>query len=399
MSVRLGDDLNNLRGENKMGEWFFTGFYGSDSKIENDQRLGIARLTHDCPFCGKCGSEKRSLAWIVDSCIKNAGAAFPCDSCGEYITFPSGVFKKGLFESLMKKDAGGAEYWSDSELTDRTPNDIFVEDWLQVLQTANKEGPVDLDNIEWDGKGPCPGCGKTGPESVSQSLECTSCFSGFSINQNDIDKTKETQVVCSNCDFKMIILPTVWCPKCEKNLRPGNIFMELFKRANQEAVAGAELDIESKETSTAGKKNKPSKSKKFLKAVGAVIFCFIGFLFFFGGANSIIANLSAHFVANYRIDFLNFFVALIFFVPGFFILRVCVKRNEKWRYPMGISSLLMSAMLIINYFSLTDFVARKKTGIEADVLIGVVNTYLVLGMIIGLTALLLIGMQVVRDKK
>lgn len=245
-----------------MGDWFFTQSYNSDSKIENDQRLGIACLTHDCPFCGKRGSEARALAWIVDSCIKSGNAEFPCDSCGEYITFPSEVFKEGLFESLMKKDAGGAEYWAASELNDKTPNDIFVEDWPQALFTANKAGPIDLDDIEWDGKGSCPGCGKAGPESVSQSLECTSCFSNFSINQNDIDKNTETQIVCPNCDSTMIIPSTVWCPKCGQNLRPVNIFIELFEEANPKVLIGDEDNKQNQKKTFDRKIEKKIKSKK-----------------------------------------------------------------------------------------------------------------------------------------
>jgi len=142
-----------------------------------------------------------------------------------------------------------------------------------------------------------------------------------------------------------------------------------------------------------------SRVKIFFKSVWGVVLSFIVFLLCFGGANAIIVNLSAHFVANKRIEFFNFFVALIFIVPGLLIFRAYIRRNESWRYPIGISSLLMSSMLIINFFTISDYIARKKTGIEADVYKGVVNTYLVFGLIIALTALILIGYQIVHDKK
>jgi len=217
-----------------MGEWYFSKNFQSGSKIGKDERIGIAfYLTHDCPFCGKRGSEYRALTWIVDSCISSGKAEFPCDDCREYITFPSEVFKEGLFKSLMRTRLDGVEYWSDSELFGKTPNEIFVKDWLQVLFMANKGGPVDLDHIEWDGKGACPGCGKANPEILSQSLECPSCSKYFSINQKDINRDVETYVLCHNCNFKMIIPPTVWCSKCKQNLQPSNMFIKLFESSNK----------------------------------------------------------------------------------------------------------------------------------------------------------------------
>ncbi len=159
----------------------------------------------------------------------------------------------------MKNRLDGSEYWSDSLLREKTSNEIFVDDWLQVLFFANKGGPISLDHIEWDGKGPCPGCGITNPRVVSQSLVCTSCRSVFSINQKDINHGIETYVLCHKCNSKMVIPPTVWCQKCGQNLRPGNIFLKLFEEANQKTITGA---VKNQKKSMETKRDKTLKSKK-----------------------------------------------------------------------------------------------------------------------------------------
>jgi len=220
-----------------MRSWFLTQeSYKGGRKLSEDEPMGspYVRLTHDCPFCGKRGSKDRALVWIVESCIASGKALFPCWDCGEYMTFPSEVFKEGLLESLRITEPNGRVGVSHGRLGEKKPSEIFIKDWFQVLLTANKGGPVDLDHIAWDGKGTCPGCGKAETVAVSQSLDCVSCRHRFWINQDEINKMEETPVGCPKCNSEMIIPPTVWCPKCGQNLRHSNFVLKLFKEANQD---------------------------------------------------------------------------------------------------------------------------------------------------------------------
>lgn len=211
-----------------MGDWFVTR-YGEE--IGKDEPLeGSCYLAHDCPFCGQRASDgklSRSILWIIHSIKESGKALFPCDNCGKFVTFPSEAFKEGL---LVTDSDGRVRFTGQSRMK---ANEIFVENLNEVLLRANKGGPVDLDDIEWDGKGTCPGCGKSNPEEVSQLLECISCHKEFWTNQQSIKRTSETHVCCPKCNSDMIIPPTVWCPKCGQNLRPDKVVQTLVKQANE----------------------------------------------------------------------------------------------------------------------------------------------------------------------
>ena len=141
------------------------------------------------------------------------------------------------------------------------------------------------------------------------------------------------------------------------------------------------------------------KAKSFLKRVWDVVSIFIGVMFVAGGLNILAPALSAHFAANNRIDFFVVLGAtLINLFLGFLILRACIRRNERWRYPVGISSILISSMEIVIFFRFSDL-SREKTAVEAIVFKGMATGFLMVGLIFLLTALILIGHQIIKDKK
>ncbi len=228
-----------------MGTWFLTQeSYKGGRKLSEDEPVGspYVTLTHDCPFCGKRGSKDRGLLWIVKSCIESGKALFPCCECREYITFPSEVFKEGLLESLRITEPAGGVGVHHGRLGEKTPKEIFVKDWFEVLLTANKGGPVDLGHIAWDGKGTCPGCGRSHPERFDLRLTCLWCNSDFWINENLISNTDNTKMPCPKCNREIAIPPTVWCQVCGNNVRSSGVVMKLVEEAtHREARRASKL--------------------------------------------------------------------------------------------------------------------------------------------------------------
>jgi hypothetical protein len=111
------------------------------TKIDLDERIGMAWcITHDCLLCVNRGSEYRLLPWIINSCAISGEAVFPCDSYGKSLIFPSEVFREGLIESLLDTDGSGRKDWfnsSNSKLREKTPNEVFVPNWLEKFYSAN----------------------------------------------------------------------------------------------------------------------------------------------------------------------------------------------------------------------------------------------------------------------
>ena len=124
-----------------MGEWFLSESFKSDKRVDPDGPIGNSYyITHDCPFCGDKASAYRALPWIMSSCASSGSAVFPCDNCGESLTFPSDVFSGGLIESLLTPDGSGVKSWSNSsnnELGKRTPNEVFVPNWIEIFFSTN----------------------------------------------------------------------------------------------------------------------------------------------------------------------------------------------------------------------------------------------------------------------
>jgi hypothetical protein len=193
----------------------------ADEPVEN-----FFGVTHDCPFCGQRASTGRSLVWIASECITKGEVTFPCASCNEYITMPSAIFAEGCLDKLKQ--------FSNlyQAITRMSQGDLLVPKWGEVMVAANKGGPIDLESLEWDGKGTCPGCGKAHAQELSQGLKCLGCQAEFWVNQNNISRTANTMVLCSKCGRSMIIPPTVWCPVCGRNLRSDTVFLKLFIEAN-----------------------------------------------------------------------------------------------------------------------------------------------------------------------
>ena len=137
--------------------------------------------------------------------------------------------------------------------------------------------------------------------------------------------------------------------------------------------------------------------KQILKGVWSVVFSTIGLGLCLTGINGFIVPLSGYFVAHHEIQYFIFFVALIFIVPGLLILRICVRK--KWYRSISISSALGSLIFIKFYFIASHYVVRKKTGIELEILMGTLNTYLILGIVLALASLMLIGYHIANSKK
>ena len=86
----------------KMSDWFISQWGKGDTRIGGNEAIeNSIYLSHGCPFCGNKGSNFRAITWIVDSCVRQGSALFPCDECNEYINFPSQVFKEGFFEKVF----------------------------------------------------------------------------------------------------------------------------------------------------------------------------------------------------------------------------------------------------------------------------------------------------------
>lgn len=184
-------------------------------------------VTHDCPLCGKRASTGRSLVWIASECIAKGEAVFPCASCNEYVTIPSEIFAEGCLEKLK-------QYFNLFQvIRQMTQSELLAPNWGEVILAANKGGPIELESLEWDGKGTCPGCGKLQALEVSQRLTCVWCQAEFWVNQNNISRTGNTNVLCSRCKRSMVIPPTVWCPVCGRNIRSEAMFLKLFREANR----------------------------------------------------------------------------------------------------------------------------------------------------------------------
>jgi len=98
---------------------------------------GAYWLNHNCPFCRKRASTLRSLPIIMSTCFKDAKAQFSCESCGRPLIFPLEVFQKELIENLAKKDHRGEIYVDASDLSEKTPNDVFVPNWFEVFSSVN----------------------------------------------------------------------------------------------------------------------------------------------------------------------------------------------------------------------------------------------------------------------
>ncbi len=200
-------------------------------------------INHDCPLCGQKASRGRSLVWIASECIQHGKAVFPCQSCGELLNTPSAIFVKGSLESLNQRPYAMIEV-----MREMSQQELLVQNWGQVLFAENKGGPIDSESLEWDGIGTCPGCGYEYAQELSQKLECMWCQTDFWVNQQDISRTGNTNVLCSSCKRSMVIPPTVWCPTCGRNIR--SIFVKLFKEANQVGCQpqGEKLSISKSET-------------------------------------------------------------------------------------------------------------------------------------------------------
>ncbi|MCD4709166.1 MAG: hypothetical protein K8S62_15695 [Candidatus Sabulitectum sp.] len=207
-------------------------FYLSDSKGRPlqgaaDKPAGnYPGVTHDCPFCGQRASTGRTLAWIASECISKGKVLFPCNNCSEYITIPSDIFVEGCLEKLRK--SSNMNY----AITRMSQHELFVSNCGELVLAANNAGPVDLESLEWDGRGSCPGCGKEYAEELSQRLKCLKCQAEFWVKQKSISHTANTMVLCFKCRHVMIIPLTVWCPVCGRNLRSSDTFLKLFREAN-----------------------------------------------------------------------------------------------------------------------------------------------------------------------
>ena len=133
--------LSNTQGQQFQG--------AADDPVDN-----FFTVTHDCPLCGKRASTGRSLVWIASECIAKGEAVFPCASCNEYITVPAGIFAEGCLEKLK-------DYFNILQaIRKMTQSELLAPNWGEVVLAANKGGAIDLESLEWDGKGTCPGCGK-----------------------------------------------------------------------------------------------------------------------------------------------------------------------------------------------------------------------------------------------
>jgi len=213
-------------------------------------------IAHDCPFCGQKASQGRSLVWIAIECIENGKAIFPCQSCGGLLNAPSEIFLKESLEILKE-----SEEEMDMAMGKMSQQVLLVQNWGQVLFTANKGGPIDLESLEWDGIGTCPGCGQASAQEFSYELECIWCQADFWVNQKSISRTVNTNALCPSCNRSMVIPPTVWCQKCGRNIRTFEAFVRLFKEANQ-VVLQSQVDIPSM-----SKKEGPSTKREGEKAI------------------------------------------------------------------------------------------------------------------------------------
>lgn len=208
-------------------EYYLSDTQGGRFQGTTDEPVGNSfGVTHDCPFCGKRASSGRSLVWIASECITKGEVTFPCATCNEYITMPSAIFVGGCLDKLKQ--------FSNlyQAITQMSQGELLVSNWGEVMVAANKAGPIDLESLEWDGKGSCPGCGKAYSQELSQGLKCLGCQAEFWVNQNDISRTSNTMVLCAKCGRNMVIPPTVWCPVCSRNLRSDTVFLKLFREAN-----------------------------------------------------------------------------------------------------------------------------------------------------------------------
>lgn len=212
-------------------------------------------IAHDCPFCGQKASTGRSLVWIASECKKKGEAIFPCQSCGRLLNAPSEIFIEESLEMLKEGD------WMFVDMGKMSQQVLLVQNWGQVLFAANKGGPIDLESLEWDGIGTCPGCGQASAQEFSYKLECIWCQADFWVNQKSISRTVNTNVLCPSCKRGMVIPPTVWCPKCGRNIRSSEAFVRLFKEANQ-VVRQSQVDIPSM-----SKKESPSTIRESEKVI------------------------------------------------------------------------------------------------------------------------------------
>jgi hypothetical protein len=77
----------------------------------DDKPVGIGYLcsiSHECPFCKKPGSRSRGIVWLVANCVCDGKALFPCETCGQYITFPIDAFNMEFLDSISEPNSNKA---------------------------------------------------------------------------------------------------------------------------------------------------------------------------------------------------------------------------------------------------------------------------------------------------
>lgn len=121
-------------------------------------------IVYDCPRCGEQGvNVSQSLLYLVDECIANGRARFPCANCEQPLTIPREIFAPGCLETL--KEWGGDDI-QVHHISKMSQVSLMAENWTEILLHAN--AAPDSYSREWTGKGPCPrGCGESRYDGIS----------------------------------------------------------------------------------------------------------------------------------------------------------------------------------------------------------------------------------------
>ncbi|PKP58601.1 MAG: hypothetical protein CVT89_02605 [Candidatus Altiarchaeales archaeon HGW-Altiarchaeales-2] len=183
-------------------------------------------LVYDCPLCGKLQNIDgygQSILWIALKCIAKGEAITSCDNCEQHFKIPSTIFAEGIlkeFDEVAQKP--GDQLWKHVQtkyVENNNQMQILRLDWYDILFQANETSPVNVMTMPWDPKNTCPRCGSE-PNShpIAFRYACPSCGHILSIAQEDINQRLGVQVMCKYCRETHFIPPTVWCPKCQRNL-------------------------------------------------------------------------------------------------------------------------------------------------------------------------------------
>jgi hypothetical protein len=197
-------------------------------------------LSYACPLCGNpqnIEGNGQSILWIATKCITQGFALSSCTSCGQHFKIPAEIFADGvlaLFAEVMNKP--GDQLWTyvqTNYVLAQKQEQLLASEWYDKLLDANKAGPVNAVAMPASQTGECPVCSRrqdTYP--MSFSYACPKCKCKISVNQEQIDPRLGVRVACWNCMNTLFVPPTVWCPKCHKNLLDYPELLRIIGEAN-----------------------------------------------------------------------------------------------------------------------------------------------------------------------